>query len=87
MPREMYGAGPLWHPTVLWVSFERYFMPKITQTKSPTHDEVAKIAFALYEERGREEGHAVEDWLAAEAHASTDDQHSISAAAPRPKRT
>jgi hypothetical protein len=70
----------------LWVKFEPYFMPNITQTKSPTHDEVAKIASALYEERGREEGHDVEDWLAAEAHASTDDQHSISAAAPPQER-
>lgn len=59
-------------------------MPKITQTKSPTHDEIAELAFALYEERGREDGHDVEDWLAAEAHTSTDDRHSISAAAPRP---
>lgn len=32
----------------------------------PTHDEIAQLAFSLYESRGREEGHELEDWLRAE---------------------
>ena len=33
---------------------------------SPTHDEIAQLAFSLYEARGRQDGHHVEDWLRAE---------------------
>ena len=33
---------------------------------SPTHDEIAQLAFSLYEARGRQGGHDVEDWLRAE---------------------
>ena len=33
---------------------------------SPTHDEIAQLAYCLYESRGREEGHQLEDWLQAE---------------------
>ena len=33
---------------------------------SPTHDEIAWLAFTLYEARGRQDGHDVEDWLRAE---------------------
>ena len=33
---------------------------------SPTHDEIARLAFSLYESRGREDGRDIEDWLAAE---------------------
>lgn len=29
--------------------------------------EVARVAYALYEQRGREDGHDLEDWLRAEA--------------------
>ena len=32
----------------------------------PTHDEIAQLAYRLYESRGRQDGHDVEDWLAAE---------------------
>lgn len=32
----------------------------------PTHDEIAQVAFGLYESRGRQDGHDVEDWLQAE---------------------
>jgi len=34
---------------------------------SPTHDEIAQLAFCLYESRGREDGRHTEDWLRAEA--------------------
>lgn len=30
-------------------------------------NEVARVAYALYEQRGRVDGHALEDWLNAEA--------------------
>ena len=33
---------------------------------SPTHDEIAQLAYSLYESRGRQEGHQLEDWLSAE---------------------
>jgi DUF2934 family protein len=33
---------------------------------SPTHDETAQLAFSLYESRGRQDGHDIEDWLRAE---------------------
>jgi hypothetical protein len=32
----------------------------------PTHDEIAQLAYSLYESRGRQEGHQLEDWLHAE---------------------
>ena len=32
----------------------------------PTHDEIAQLAFSLYEARGRRDGYDVEDWLRAE---------------------
>jgi hypothetical protein len=31
-----------------------------------THDEIARYAYRLFEERGRVHGHALDDWLAAE---------------------
>ena len=31
-----------------------------------TNDEIAQLAFSLYESRGRQDGHHVEDWLRAE---------------------
>ena len=33
---------------------------------SPTHDEIAQLAYSLYESRGRQDGHHMEDWLRAE---------------------
>ena len=32
----------------------------------PTHDEIAQLAYCLYESRGGQEGHQLEDWLRAE---------------------
>ena len=32
----------------------------------PTKDEIAQLAFSLYEARGRQDGQDVEDWLRAE---------------------
>lgn len=33
---------------------------------SPTREEIAQLAYSLYESRGRRDGHDVEDWLRAE---------------------
>jgi len=33
---------------------------------SPTYDEILQLAFSLYESRGRQDGHEIEDWLCAE---------------------
>jgi hypothetical protein len=33
---------------------------------SPTHDEIAQLAFTFYESRGRQDGHDIEDWVSAE---------------------
>ncbi len=33
---------------------------------SPTHDEIAPLAFSLSESRGWQDGHHIEDWLRAE---------------------
>ena len=32
----------------------------------PMHDEIAQLAFSLYESRGRQDGHDIEDWLCAQ---------------------
>jgi hypothetical protein len=32
----------------------------------PTYDEIAQLAYSLYESRGRQEGYQLEDWLDAE---------------------
>jgi hypothetical protein len=33
---------------------------------APTRDEIAQLAFSLYEARGRQDGHDIEDWVRAE---------------------
>jgi hypothetical protein len=33
---------------------------------APTHDEIAQLAYCLYELRGRQDGYHIEDWLRAE---------------------
>jgi len=40
--------------------------PNTGGRRAPTHDEIAQLAFRLYESRGRQDGHDVEDWLHAE---------------------
>jgi len=39
---------------------------KKTQRRVIDYQEVARVAYALYEQRGRVDGHDVEDWLEAE---------------------
>ena len=38
----------------------------------PTHDEIAALAYELYEARGRADGFDVDDWLEAERRLRTD---------------
>jgi hypothetical protein len=40
--------------------------PVESLASNPTHDEIARRAYQLYEERGREHGHDWEDWFLAE---------------------
>jgi DUF2934 family protein len=40
--------------------------PNTGDRRAPTHDEIAQLAFHLYESRGRQDGHDVEDWMRAE---------------------
>jgi hypothetical protein len=37
-----------------------------TDSKQVFEDEIRRLAYQLYEERGREDGHDVDDWLHAE---------------------
>jgi hypothetical protein len=40
---------------------------KVTASRTfPTHNEIAQLAFSLYESRGWQDGHNIEDWLRAE---------------------
>ena len=34
--------------------------------RAPTHDEIARLAYSLYESRGLADGYRMEDWLRAE---------------------
>ena len=43
--------------------------------RESTYEEIARVAYYFYEERGRKHGHDVEDWLRAEAHVCTDEEH------------
>jgi len=52
------------HPT------EKSDTTKNKPDSQPAHDEVAKKAYALYEKEGRPEGHAEQNWSAAEAEMS-----------------
>jgi hypothetical protein len=39
---------------------------KAAPARPATHEEIARYAYRLFEERGRVHGHALDDWLAAE---------------------
>jgi len=41
----------------------------------PTHDEIARLAYHLFEEGGGQHGHDVEHWLQAQAHLCMDSKH------------
>jgi hypothetical protein len=41
--------------------------PAVAAPFAPSHDDIARRAYERWEARGRQHGHEVEDWLAAEA--------------------
>lgn len=41
--------------------------PKTVTAATPTHDEIARRAYQLFEDRGFQHGHDIEDWKRAEA--------------------
>jgi hypothetical protein len=43
------------------------WVAKDTSQKRPGHIAIARLAYGLYEDRGREDGYDVHDWLRAEA--------------------
>ncbi|MBI3996174.1 MAG: DUF2934 domain-containing protein [Candidatus Omnitrophica bacterium] len=49
------------------VGLLRTHRSKRTDEQPLDHGEVARVAYQLYEERGCAPGHALEDWLKAEA--------------------
>jgi hypothetical protein len=40
-------------------------------TMPPQHEEIARLAYQFWEERGRPDGSSYEDWLRAESHLSS----------------
>jgi hypothetical protein len=54
----------------------------VSQPKFPTAEQIEKRAYELYLERGCEDGHALEDWLAAQAEIMELSEQSDS---PKPK--
>jgi hypothetical protein len=42
-------------------------VPTTTNVGSSLEEEIRHLAYQLYEERGREDGHDLDDWLSAEA--------------------
>ena len=45
---------------------ERMVMKYTSGSEPPSRDEIARLAYRIYEARGRRDGRDVEDWLAAE---------------------
>lgn len=52
----------------------------LTTENNPDQDEVARRAYELYQARGREPGHELEDWLNAEQDLNRESQMTRSAA-------
>lgn len=45
---------------------ERMLAKNTGDRARPSQDEIARLAYELYESRGREDGQDIEDWLSAE---------------------
>jgi hypothetical protein len=41
-------------------------MTFLTDAKALDHEQIASLSYRLYESRGRQDGHDLEDWFAAE---------------------
>jgi len=77
-------AAFVWGYALVWsllndrVKLLAYQIFDSRKTKSPPADltpQIAKQAYALYEEHGHDDGHAVDDWLQAEREVRTDQLH------------
>ena len=49
--------------------------PEKAQENVVDPQEIARVAYGLYEQRDREDGHALDDWLKAEAVVREQNQH------------
>lgn len=67
---SVFGDPALRHlKGIMWFDLGNYESRRIILNPMfgrPTHDDIARRAYALFEERGREHGHHIEDWLRAE---------------------
>ncbi len=45
---------------------ERLLIKDTSGGRRPSREEIARLAYQIYEMRGRREGHDLEDWLTAE---------------------
>jgi len=59
-------TGQLADPIVSDMTAETLMAKDTDVRERPTIDEVSRLAYHLYEQRGRQNGHDVEDWLVAE---------------------
>lgn len=48
------------------ITGERWMEKDTSRGNHPTRDEVARLAYHLYEVRGRQDGYDIDDWLRAE---------------------
>ena len=56
-------------PTVRWLRVTRNKWKITVSVENPTEERralIAKLAYRFYEQRGRQDGHALDDWLKAE---------------------
>jgi hypothetical protein len=49
-----------------YITGERWMKKYTGGLERPSPNQIAQLAYQLYEERGRQDGHHIEDWLLAE---------------------
>jgi hypothetical protein len=54
--------------------YNRGFDPGEQQRENSDHEDIAERAYTIYENRNREDGHDLEDWLQAEPEIQQDSQ-------------
>jgi hypothetical protein len=59
-------TGNVADAVVTHITGERWMAKDTGSRDRPTRDEVAQLAYHLYEVRGRQHGYDIEDWLRAE---------------------
>lgn len=67
-------------PMTAMAQGDGHALPDGPQVEPPHAMRIHEVAYALYEARGCVDGHALDDWLAAEAAVSADGQGTRSAA-------